>query len=1126
MSEKFKEFKPTSWAINNKTSIYVLTLMLVLFGWMSYKALPKEQFPDLVIPTFIVSTIYPGTSPTDIENLVTRYLEKNLKGESDVKKITSKSMQDVSMINVEFNTGVDPVEAKQRVKNAVDKAKKDLPNDLPNDPQVIEISFSEFPIIYINLSSEEENLVQLKKYADDAKDKIESLPAVNRVDVIGALDREIQINVDLYKMNAAGITFSNIEQAVAFENMTVASGTLKMNGMERSMRVVGEFADASTIENLVVSSSNGAQVTIKDIASVEDSYAEQDSFARLDGGNVVTLNVVKRSGANLLETIDNVKGIIADLKRGTFPKSINVTFTGDQSRYTRATLDELNNTILIGFILVTIVLTFFMGLVNAIFVGVAVPLSMCLAYLTLPIIGFSMNMLVMFSFIFALGIVVDDAIVVIENTHRIFNKHKGKMPIAEAAKRAAGEVFVPILSGTMTTIAPFVPLCFWPGMVGEFMVFLPVTIIITLTASLLVAYIINPVFAVQFMSHEEDKGEKLVGAKLRKVLKNTLLFALVSAPFYLAGSVLWGNVVVFLALTYLFYNAYGRIIIHHFQVSFLPALMRFYERVLRWTINGRRPMWLFASLIGLLVVVIVAVGIVKPQVVFFPDNEPNTILVYTQLPEGTDILVTDSITRELERRVAQVVGKDNPDVESLIANVALNASESSFDGGTKVGNKSKISVNFREVGERTGEPTSSYLPKIRDAVQGVPGAIIKVDKNKMGPPTGKPINMEIRGENLDELVTAAQGLKAYIVDSLQIPGIEKLEMDFETSKPELVVKIDRLRANYNGMSSGNIGATMRNALYGKEVSKYRDGEDQYPIMVRLKKEQREDIDALIELPITYRDMASGTFRQIPLSSVVDLDYVNSYGSITRINEQRVITLSSNVLNGYNANVIISQIERALPAYELPKGVTVGFTGEQEDQQESAGFLGGAMMAALFIIFFILITQFNSLTKPFVILSEVIFSLIGVLIGFMATGMPISIIMTGLGVVALAGIVIRNGILLVEFTDVLMGEGMPLKEAIVQAGKTRIIPVVLTAVSTILGLIPLAIGMNIDFAGLFESFSPHIYFGGDNTAFFGPLAWAIVFGLTFATFLTLVFIPVMYYIAHQGTLKVKRVFSKR
>lgn len=1126
MSEKFKEFKPTSWAINNKTSIYVLTIMIILFGYMSYKALPKEQFPDIVIPTYIVTTVYPGSSPTDIENLVTRHIEKNLRGESDIDKISSQSMQDVSIIVAEFKTGVDENIAKQAVTDAVDKSKQDLPNDLPNDPLITEVSFSEFPILYINLSSDAITLAELKKLAEDVEDKIESLEEINRVDIVGALDREIQINVDLYKMVVSGVTFANIEQAIAYENLTVAGGNIKMNGMARSMRVVGEFNDMETIRNIVIGTSSGAQVYLRDIAEVKDDYAEQESYSRLDAKPVVMLNVVKKSGANLLESIDKIKEIMTDFQENQFPEGMNVTFTGDQSRYTRATLDELNNTIIMGFALVTIVLTFFMGLTNAIFVGLAVPLSMCIAYLVLPLIGYSMNMLVMFAFIFALGIVVDDAIVVIENTHRIFNQHKGEMDIAEAAKRAAGEVFLPIFSGTLTTIAPFIPLAFWPGMVGQFMVFLPVTIIITLFASLLVAYIINPIFAVQFMSVEDDAGERPKGKKARKVWRNTAIMVAIAIPFYVSQAFFWGNFIIFVALCFLFYQYAGRVIIHKFQHGLLPRLMNWYERVLRWVIRGKRPYWMLLWIILLFVGTIGLTILAKPKVVFFPDNQPNTIFVYTEMPEGTDVAYTDSITKIIEERVVGVLGKDNPDVESIVANVAISASENTFDGGgTKIFNKSKVAINFREIGERTGIPTNDYMTPIRHAVDGIAGAKIKVDKNQMGPPTGKPINIEVSGEDLDELIATSERFRKYLLEEKGVAGIERLELDFQTSKPELIIELDRERANANGISAGSVGLAIRNALYGKEISKYREGEDQYPIMVRLNYDQRQNIDALIEMPIAYRDMNTGLFRQIPLSTVSTIKYVNSYGAISRIDEKRVITMSSNVLDGYNANEINSKIRKLIPAFEKDKSVKIELTGEQEDQAEAANFLSVAMLLALFLIFFILITQFNSLSKPFIILSEVIFSLIGVLLGFIITGMPMSVIMTGMGVIALAGIVIRNGILLVEFTDVLRAQGYKTREAIVEAGKTRIIPVLLTAVSTILGLIPLAIGMNVDFVGLFESFSPHIYFGGDNTAFFGALAWAIVFGLAFATFLTLLFIPVMYFVGHAAEIKIKRRFKK-
>ncbi len=502
MENKFKEFKPTSWSIDNKTSIYVLAIFLAIFGMMSYNSIPKEQFPEIVIPQYIVSTIYPGTSPADIENLVTRPLEKNLKGINGVKKITSSSVQDYSSIVVEFQTGIDTDEANQKVKDAVDKTKRDLPNDLLSDPSVIELNVADMPIMFINLSGNYP-LDQLKVYADDLKERIEGLKQITRVELVGALEREIQVNLDMYKMQAANVSFSDVENKIKYENMTVSGGSIDMYGMRRAVRVVGEFKDIETIKNLIVKSGTGALVYLKDIAEVQDDFKERESFARLDGANVLTLNVIKKSGQNLLDASDAIKIILDEAQEKRFPEDLKISITADQSQHTRITLTDLNNTIIIGFILVTIVLMFFMGLTNALFVGLSVPLSMALAYVVMPGIGFTMNMLVMFAFIFALGIVVDDAIVVVENTHRVFKDTK--MSIAQAAKFAAGEVFVPILSGTLTTLAPFFPLAFWPGVTGQFMFYIPVTLIITLFASLLVVYIINLVFGVSFMKHDGSK---------------------------------------------------------------------------------------------------------------------------------------------------------------------------------------------------------------------------------------------------------------------------------------------------------------------------------------------------------------------------------------------------------------------------------------------------------------------------------------------------------------------------------------------------------------------------------------------------------------------------------------------
>jgi multidrug efflux pump subunit AcrB len=1119
MEKKHKEFFATSWAIDNKISVYVLVFIISVFGLINYYTIPKEQFPEIVIPMVTINTIYPGTSPSDMENLVTRPLEKNLKSLSGVKKITSRSVQDFSAIIVEFNTGIEIKEAKQRVNDAVDKTKKDLPND-PSfiEPSVMEIDLSEIPIQYINLSGDIP-LDRLKKYADDMQDRIETLKEITRVEIGGALTREIQIDIDMYRMRVASLTFRDVEQAVSLNNMTVSGGNVDLQGMSRSIRVVGEVTNIDQIKDIVIKTSSGALVKLRDIATIRDGFHEPENFARYNGKNVVTLNVIKKSGQNLLDASDKIQAIIKDMQKTKLPSNLVIEVTGDQSRYTRNTVNELNNTIILGFIFVIIVLMFFMGLVNAIFVAFAVPLSMAIAYLVLPWIGFTMNMLVMFAFIFALGIVVDDAIVVIENTHRIHRKTK--MDITSSAKFAAGEVFVPILSGTLTTLAPFFPLAFWPGIVGEFMVYIPVTLIITLFASLIVAYIFNPVFAVDFMKHDDEDRP----VNKPKLYKNTAVIALIALPFYLLGAMGVANFIMFLAISFLLHNLFGYKLLRKFQTTTLPALMKKYENTLVWVLKGKRPGYILWGMIALFVFTMVLNNIVKPKVVFFPDNEPNTISVFVKMPIGTEISITDSVSHIVEHRIMGVLGEKNPIVESVVTNVAFLASENTFDNSSKSSNLAKIAINFVEFKNRHGQSTGAYMSRMREAVKDIPGAEIVVDKEKNGPPTGKPINIEIAGEDLIELASTAERFKRF-VDSLQIGGIEELKSDFATSKPEIIINLDRERANIEGISAAVVGDAIRTGQLGKEVSKYREGEDQYSIMLRFEENQRKDIEQLLNLTITYMDMNTGLLRQIPLSVVAHLEYVNSYGQINRLNLKRVITISSNVLAGYNANIINAQLSKVIPQFTRSSDIDIRQTGEQEDQAESMLFLSKAMILCLFLIMFILITQFNSMSKALIIVSEVVFSLIGVLLGYMIFGMTISIIMTGMGIVALAGIVVRNGILLVEFTDVLKEQGVKTRKAIIQAGLTRITPVILTATATILGLIPLAIGMNINFATLLTDFNPHLHFGGDNVMFFGPLSWTIIFGLSFATFLTLVLIPVMYLIIYRRNIRRLRRKSNR
>ncbi len=1099
-TDRLKEFFATSWAIDNKTSIYVLAVFITALGLLSYFNIPKEQFPEIVIPTIIINTAYPGTSPEDMENLVTRPIEKQCKSLADVKEITSNSVQDFSSIVVEFNPGIEVSEAKQRVRDAVDKSKSTLPNNLPKDPDIKEVDISEVPIMFINLSGDYD-LQRLKEYAEDAQDKIETLKEITRVDIVGSLEREIQIDVDMYKMQAASVSFRDIESAVASENVTVSAGTITLFGTKYTIRLAGQFKSPEQIKNIILKSSSGAIVYIQDIAEVRDGFKEQESFARLDGKNVITLNVIKKSGENLLNASREIKEIMEDMKTNYYPPDLSITLTGDQSRFTKSTLEELNNTIVIGFIMVVLVLMFFMGFNNAFFVGLSVPLSMFMAYLIMPGLGFTMNMIVMFGFIFALGIIVDDAIVVIENTHRL---HRYETDIVKAAKHAAGEVFLPILSGTLTTLAPFFPLAFWPGVVGKFMYYLPVTLILTLFASLFVAYIINPVFAVSFMKHEYDQTDHRTDRK--RLLIISVLFGVLALISYFAGGFAIGNVFMLALILNLLYRIVLKKAILKFQNDLWPWIMHMYEKTLLIALKGKNPWYLLIGVVFMFFASIMMIGLVKPQVRFFPDNKPGYIYVFIKLPEGTDQRVTDSVTHLVERKVHSILGEKNPIVESVITNVGLGAGESMFDRSVS-SNKGKITVNFVESRYRQGISTQTYMDSMRKELKSIPGVTVTVDKNKMGPPTGKPVNIEITGEDLDALIITATKFKSYL-DSINIPGIEQLKSDFENNKPEIIINIDRVRANREGLSLGQIGMEMRTAIYGKEISKYKEEEDEYPIQLRFSEKERTNINQIINSRITYRDMNSGQLRQIPISSVASIQYKDTYGGIKRKNLKRVITLSSEVLSGHTANEIVLAINKAIPAFEKPRGIEISLTGEQEDQADTMAFLAKAMLIAIGLIFFILITQFGSLSKSLIILSEVLFSIIGVLFGIAVFGMSISIMMTGLGIVALGGIVVRNGILIVEFCDELKQRGMKSKEAIIQAGKTRITPVVLTATATILGLVPLAIGMNIDFVSLFTHLNPHIYFGGDNAMFWGPLSWTIIFGLSFATFLTLVFVPAM------------------
>jgi multidrug efflux pump len=1139
IAHKFKQFKPTSWSVDNKTAVYIIAILITLYGLYKFNTMPKEQFPDIVVPTISIATVYAGNSPKDIENLVTRPIEKQLKGISGAKvnKIQSTSQTDYSLIVIEFDTDVKTDLAKQKVKDAIDKAKTDLPNDLTSQPDVQEFAFSEMPIMFVNISGDYDG-IKLKEYADKMQDRFEELGEITRAEIVGAPEREIQINVDPYKMTAARVSFTDIENAVSRENRDITGGLIEVGNMKRTLKLRGQFANALTLQHIVVrSSAQGATVYLKDIAEIRDTIKETENFARLDGKNVVTLNIVKRSGENLINAADKIKAVVADMRvKDELPKDLKIVFTGDQSKLTKNSFNELVNTIVIGFLLVLIILMFFMGVTNAFFVALSVPLSVFVAFMFLPIadgiIGstVTLNFIVLFGLLFGLGIIVDDAIVVIENTHRIYSN--GKIPIVRSAKEAAGEVFIPVLAGTATTLAPFFPLLFWKGLIGKFMIYLPTILILTLAASLIVAFIFNPVFAVSFMKPEGKEFEK----PKQKVFTNKwfIVFAIAGILLHLASSPGLANFFLLLAIMMVL-NAYVlNSVIHAFQKRVLPALMNSYEKMLRWVLKGTRPVIMFASLFLIFILSVVFLMMRGNKTTFFPSGDPNFIYVYLKLPVGTDVKYTDSVTRMLEKRVYKVLEKEKPGtegsiVESIITNVAVSANNPRDNNRSVQPHLGRIQVSFVEFEKRHGVKTKPYMDQIREALTGIPGASIEVAQEDGGPPTDPPVNVEISGDNFENISKTATELLNFL-DTNRVNGIENLQADVDLNNPEITINVDREKAMLEGLSTGQIGMEIRTAVFGKEISKLKDGEEEYKIQLRYSDLMRNNIADLMNMRITFMDMNTMRIKSVPISAVATIDYTSTTGAVKRKNVKRTIQLQSNVPDPTMVAKVNADLQAEINEFKekarIPADVSIKLSGQSEQELETQKFLGTALLIALGIIFLILVLQFNSMSKPFIVITEIFFSVIGVLLGYAITGMTIATIMMGVGIVGLAGIVIKNGILLIEFTDELRGRGMRTREAAIQAGKIRIIPVLLTAIATILGLLPLAVGFNIDFVSLFQHLEPHIFFGGDSVVFWGPLSWTIIFGLIFAFFLTLMMVPSMYIIAERLRRPMERFYGTK
>lgn len=1139
INEIIKEFRLSSWAVNNKISVYVIIGIITFIGINSYDTMPKESFPEVKQPIVYINTAYPGNSPLDMENLVCRPIEKEINTISGLKKLTSTNIQDFSIIVAEFELSVKGEKAVLEVKDAIDRAKIDLPNDLPADPSVMEMDFSEFPVMNVNVSGDYPQN-KLKEYAEHLQDEIENLSAISSVDITGLSEEELEVSIDRVKMEALEISLYDVESAIVNENVTMSGGDIKSiegsNITRRNIRIDGEFKDWRDLENIIIKNEFQNIVYLRDIGSVSFGQKEATSYARLNGNTVVTLDIKKKSGGNLIEAASSIQDIVKKAKAGIFPKDLDVVITNDQSKMTKNMITNLENSIIMGVLLVVGVLVFFLGVRNSLFVGIAIPLSMLMGIAILNFSGTTLNMMVLFSLILALGMLVDNGIVIVENVYRLYSE-KGKTK-DQASKEGTGEVATAIIASTATTVAAFIPLMFWPSLMGEFFKYLPITLIIVLSSSLFVALVVNPVLTSDLIK----TGNSERSPKRKFWIKNGILF-LISILLYLGSAGVWGG--LFLAAVIIpILNRYGLTPGGNwFMQKMMPRIENRYAQFIKYALTGWKPILFMIGMIVVFIVSMMTFALNPPPIVFFPDNQPNYVNVFIETPLGTDIETTNKISKDLESRITKAVQKDSVIIEAILTQVGEKTADPN-EGSPNMGsspNKARITVSFFEYEKRvflSDVNTSDIMSNIKDATKDFPKAQITVGKDNMGPPVGKPINVEVKGENYLTLIEEVEKIKKKMEDA-NLKGVDQLKTDLELGKPMLEISINQEASRRFGLSTMQIAGTIRTALLGKEISKYKQGEDDYKIKLRFKDEYRYNLNNLLNTRITFRNPANGKISQVPISAVATVNYNSTYGSIKRKDMDRVISIYSEVEEGANANELVAQYKDLLADHEIREGYEFKFTGEQEEQAESMAFLGGAMLIAVFLIFLIIVSQFNSIAGPFIILLSVVMSTVGVFLAFSITQTTFSAMMSGIGIISLAGIVVNNAIVLIDYTNLLRrrkkaAKGMEqkevlsineIKDTIIESGRTRLRPVLLTAITTVLGLFPLAIGLNINFVGLLSQGNAELYWGGQNADFWGPMAWAVIYGLIFSTFLTLVIVPVMYYLMDRLTISVKQFVGK-
>jgi len=1134
-----KEFKLSSWAIDNPSVVYVMIGIFFFLGLSAYFDMPREDFPEIKETKIYISTPYPGNTAEDIERLITDPLEDKLKNISNVVEITSTSQEDYAIITVEFDEDISVEAAKQKVKDEVDseKASEDWPtfNGAKVEPNVFDLNLSEeIAIMNINLTGDYP-VEKLKDYGEYLEDLIEDLPQIKKVDIRGAQEKEVEIAVDVYKMMASKVSFNDILQAIGNGNMTLSAGNLVNSGQRRTIRIIGEIETPEALENFIIKSENGA-VYLRDVANITFKDKEKTTYARKEGQSVVMLEVKKRAGKNMIQAADEIKMIVAQAQDNYFPKDLEVVITNDSSSRTLNQVDDLVNNIIFGILLVVTVLMFFLGFRNALFVGFAIPMSMFMSFVVLSLLGYTLNTMILFGLIMGLGMLVDNGIVVVENVYRLMSEG---VPRVQAAKQGISEIAFPIIISTATTVAAFVPLGLWPGIFGQFMIYFPITLSVVLGSSLFVAIFMNSMLVSKFM----EVGDKELSRK--QLIRISLILGGFGLFILVFGGAMRGLGTLMILTAALFWAyKYGiKRWANKFQAGSLVRFENWYERQLKRALTGKNVYWYFGSTVLLLLSAFMffgmSVGAGRTNIEFFPNNTPNQIIVYIEYPQGTDIEKTNTITKDIEKRVAEVLNAPeqldngyNFLVEASVSQVGEGAGNPQTDGGSsaEMPHRGKITASMREFKYRRGMDTEVLRKQVQETLKGVyPGVAISVEKDENGPPAGYPINIELEGSDYDALILSAEKMRNYI-NTKNIPGIAELKIDVNKGKPAMIVRVDREKAGTLGVAVGQVGMQLRRSLFGEKAGVYKEDGEDYDINVRFKEDLRYNKSALFNQNIIFRDQATGRIKEIPVSAVTTQKNTAAFSAIKHRDSKRVVTIYSGLEPGFtDAQAIVNEIQAQMQNYHaIPEDIRIDYTGQIEEQNKQMAFLMGAFFSGLGLIMLLLIFQFGGISKPLIIMIAIFLSFIGVFYGLILTGWSFVIMMTMVGIISLAGIVVNNGVVLLDYTQLLIDRfkvqhgiednqllSQPdVKSVIIKAGKARLRPVVLTAITTVLGLIPLAIGLNIDFFSLFTSLDPKIYIGGDNVIFWGPLAWTVIFGLIVATFLTLIIVPVLFFISYR------------